>query len=148
MGLLLQVSCDSPSLSAVLWGSESGFWCASWWCPQNCHSNQYCWDRYHYSWCGLRNRLRQSQGNKVRLGVMLQAVPLIWDIMWIISLLCRYAESSQLSCLEEVFVSKASAKQRQGRAGRVRKGFCFRTYTLQKWEDHLSIWSDLCWHYL
>ncbi|KAI6058251.1 ATP-dependent RNA helicase DHX29 [Aix galericulata] len=45
------------------------------------------------------------------------------------SLRDRYHESSQMSSLEETFVSKASALQRQGRAGRVRDGFCFRMYT-------------------
>lgn len=40
----------------------------------------------------------------------------------------RYHESSQMSSLVETFVSKASALQRQGRAGRVRDGFCFRLY--------------------
>ncbi len=40
----------------------------------------------------------------------------------------RYHESSQMSSLVETFVSKASALQRQGRAGRVRGGFCFRLY--------------------
>ncbi|KAG7251486.1 hypothetical protein CRUP_005219, partial [Coryphaenoides rupestris] len=33
-----------------------------------------------------------------------------------------------MSSLVETFVSKASALQRQGRAGRVRNGFCFRLY--------------------
>ena len=46
-----------------------------------------------------------------------------------ILLTCRYLESSRMSALEEVWVSKASAKQRQGRAGRVREGHCFRLYT-------------------
>lgn len=41
----------------------------------------------------------------------------------------RYIESSRMNALEEVFVSKASAKQRSGRAGRVRNGFCYRLYT-------------------
>ncbi|XP_062869966.1 ATP-dependent RNA helicase DHX29 isoform X1 [Trichomycterus rosablanca] len=41
----------------------------------------------------------------------------------------RYHESSQMSSLVETFVSKASALQRQGRAGRVQNGFCFRLYT-------------------
>ncbi|CAN9504535.1 unnamed protein product [Ophioblennius macclurei] len=40
----------------------------------------------------------------------------------------KYHESSQMSSLVETFVSKASAFQRQGRAGRVRNGFCFRLY--------------------
>ncbi|XP_072174284.1 ATP-dependent RNA helicase dhx29-like [Diadema setosum] len=45
----------------------------------------------------------------------------------------RYNERSQMSSLEETFVSKASAKQRQGRAGRVRAGFCFRLYTKHRY---------------
>lgn len=45
----------------------------------------------------------------------------------------RYHESSQMSSLVETFVSKASALQRQGRAGRVRDGFCFRMYTRERY---------------
>ncbi|XP_005113474.2 ATP-dependent RNA helicase dhx29 [Aplysia californica] len=41
----------------------------------------------------------------------------------------RYMENSQMSALEEVFISKANSKQRAGRAGRVRAGCCFRLYT-------------------
>ncbi|XP_071942254.1 ATP-dependent RNA helicase dhx29-like [Antedon mediterranea] len=47
----------------------------------------------------------------------------------------RYLEGSQMSVLEETFISKASAKQRQGRAGRVRSGFCFRLYTHEKYNS-------------
>uniref|UniRef100_A0A8D2IV95 RNA helicase n=1 Tax=Varanus komodoensis TaxID=61221 RepID=A0A8D2IV95_VARKO len=50
----------------------------------------------------------------------------------------RYHESSQMSSLEETFVSKASALQRQGRAGRVRDGFCFRMYTKDRFESFLD----------
>ena len=46
----------------------------------------------------------------------------------------RYHESSQMSSLVETFVSKASALQRQGRAGRVRNGFCFRLYPKFRYE--------------
>ncbi|KAK3103438.1 hypothetical protein FSP39_019253 [Pinctada imbricata] len=47
----------------------------------------------------------------------------------------RYMESSQMSALREVFISKASAKQRQGRAGRVREGVCLRLYTKEKYDS-------------
>ncbi|KAL5009672.1 hypothetical protein ScPMuIL_011977 [Solemya velum] len=47
----------------------------------------------------------------------------------------RYIESSQMSTLEEVFISHASAKQRKGRAGRVREGYCFRIYTKQLYDS-------------
>uniref|UniRef100_A0A663N580 RNA helicase n=1 Tax=Athene cunicularia TaxID=194338 RepID=A0A663N580_ATHCN len=50
----------------------------------------------------------------------------------------RYHESSQMSSLEETFVSKASALQRQGRAGRVRDGFCFRMYTRDRFESFME----------
>lgn len=50
----------------------------------------------------------------------------------------RYHESSQMSSLVETFVSKASALQRQGRAGRVRDGFCFRMYTRERFESFLD----------
>ena len=39
-------------------------------------------------------------------------------------------ETSQMSALEEVFISRANCQQRAGRAGRVRPGFCFRLFTL------------------
>lgn len=48
----------------------------------------------------------------------------------------RYHESSQMSSLVETFVSKASALQRQGRAGRVRNGFCFRLYPKYRYGRH------------
>uniref|UniRef100_A0A8C5M5E8 ATP-dependent RNA helicase DHX29 n=1 Tax=Leptobrachium leishanense TaxID=445787 RepID=A0A8C5M5E8_9ANUR len=50
----------------------------------------------------------------------------------------RYHESSQMSSLVETFISKASALQRQGRAGRVRAGFCFRLYTNERFESFMS----------
>ncbi|KAK2151742.1 hypothetical protein LSH36_353g09030 [Paralvinella palmiformis] len=50
----------------------------------------------------------------------------------------RYLESHHLCSLEEVFISQASAKQRQGRAGRVREGVCFRLYTHRQYEHFQS----------
>ncbi|KAI1905280.1 hypothetical protein AGOR_G00014480 [Albula goreensis] len=50
----------------------------------------------------------------------------------------RYHESSQMSSLVETFVSKASALQRQGRAGRVREGFCFRLFTKYRFQSFMD----------
>ncbi|KAJ8287016.1 hypothetical protein GJAV_G00046030 [Gymnothorax javanicus] len=50
----------------------------------------------------------------------------------------RYHESSQMSSLVETFISKASALQRQGRAGRVREGFCFRLFSKYRFESFMD----------
>ncbi|KAK1883868.1 ATP-dependent RNA helicase dhx29 [Dissostichus eleginoides] len=50
----------------------------------------------------------------------------------------KYHESSQMSSLVETFVSKASALQRQGRAGRVRSGFCFRLYPKFRFDSFMD----------
>ncbi|XP_026798594.3 ATP-dependent RNA helicase DHX29 isoform X1 [Pangasianodon hypophthalmus] len=50
----------------------------------------------------------------------------------------RYHEGSQMSSLVETFVSKASAVQRQGRAGRVRNGFCFRLYAKTRFNSFID----------
>uniref|UniRef100_A0A2C9JGM8 RNA helicase n=1 Tax=Biomphalaria glabrata TaxID=6526 RepID=A0A2C9JGM8_BIOGL len=47
----------------------------------------------------------------------------------------RYMESSQMSSLEEVFISKANCKQRTGRAGRVIEGYCFRLFTKEQFNE-------------
>ncbi|KAG5834335.1 hypothetical protein ANANG_G00260440 [Anguilla anguilla] len=50
----------------------------------------------------------------------------------------RYHESSQMSSLVETFISKASALQRQGRAGRVREGFCFRLFAKYRFQSFMD----------
>uniref|UniRef100_H3BYW4 ATP-dependent RNA helicase DHX29 n=1 Tax=Tetraodon nigroviridis TaxID=99883 RepID=H3BYW4_TETNG len=50
----------------------------------------------------------------------------------------KYHESSQMSSLVETFVSKASALQRQGRAGRVKNGFCFRLYPKYRFDAFMD----------
>ncbi|KAF7666472.1 hypothetical protein LDENG_00106690 [Lucifuga dentata] len=50
----------------------------------------------------------------------------------------KYHESSQMSSLVETFISKASALQRQGRAGRVQSGFCFRLYPKYRFDAFMD----------
>eukprot|EP00457_Paulinella_chromatophora_P000465 gb/GEZN01000465.1/.p1 GENE.gb/GEZN01000465.1/~~gb/GEZN01000465.1/.p1 ORF type:complete len:1432 (+),score=321.51 gb/GEZN01000465.1/:281-4297(+) len=45
-----------------------------------------------------------------------------------------YDPASRMSRLTERFCSQANAKQRAGRAGRVRPGFCFRIYSRRRFE--------------
>ncbi|PVZ99340.1 hypothetical protein BB558_004641 [Smittium angustum] len=50
----------------------------------------------------------------------------------------RFDSRNQLSIMEERYISKASAKQRRGRAGRVQSGACFCLFT----EQQLDSWPD------
>lgn len=46
-----------------------------------------------------------------------------------------YDVENNISCLQPVWISKASAKQRKGRAGRVQKGICFHLYTQYHYDN-------------
>ncbi|CAG9772669.1 unnamed protein product [Ceutorhynchus assimilis] len=48
-----------------------------------------------------------------------------------------YDSYNKLSALQTQWISRACAKQRQGRAGRVQKGFCFRLYSTQRY-NHMA----------
>ena len=47
----------------------------------------------------------------------------------------RFDPESNISSLQEVFISRASGKQRSGRAGRVRPGHCWKLYSKEFFES-------------
>jgi ATP-dependent RNA helicase DHX29 len=78
--------------------------------------------------------IQQSFDDLIELSFcLLSAGVTIPDVVFVIDS-CKvkqtcYKETSRIRGLREVCVSKASANQRAGRAGRVQPGFCFRLIT-------------------
>ena len=52
-------------------------------------------------------------------------------------LFIRYNEKKKITNLQEMFISKANAKQRKGRAGRIREGICFHLFTKWRYENEV-----------
>lgn len=50
----------------------------------------------------------------------------------------RYDDLNKMPTLTECWVSKASAKQRRGRAGRVKPGFCWHLYSSHSYNNQLA----------
>ena len=50
----------------------------------------------------------------------------------------RFDERRQVSRLVESFISRANAKQRQGRAGRVQEGLCYHLFTKERHDYHMA----------
>ncbi|ESO07888.1 hypothetical protein HELRODRAFT_75102, partial [Helobdella robusta] len=65
--------------------------------------------------------------NIAETGVTIPDVVYVIDCGWEKQM--RYLDSHRISQLRQIWISKASARQRQGRAGRVREGVCVRLYT-------------------
>ncbi|KAL1902052.1 hypothetical protein Cpir12675_000158 [Ceratocystis pirilliformis] len=50
----------------------------------------------------------------------------------------RFIEKRQMSQLLDTYISRANAKQRRGRAGRVQQGLCFHMFTRFRFENRLA----------
>ena len=50
-----------------------------------------------------------------------------------------YDKKKRITRLRQMFVAKANARQRRGRAGRVQEGLCFHLFTENKFSEESNI---------
>lgn len=50
----------------------------------------------------------------------------------------QYDHLNKMKCLVDVSIARANARQRQGRAGRVQRGLCFKLYTRQRYNTQME----------
>ncbi|KAI8582556.1 hypothetical protein K450DRAFT_227732 [Umbelopsis ramanniana AG] len=74
--------------------------------------------------------------NIAETGVTIEDVTVVIDTGMVKEV--RLDDKKRITSLQQTFVSKANAKQRRGRAGRVRSGICFHLFTKERFETKMA----------
>ncbi|KAI9285596.1 P-loop containing nucleoside triphosphate hydrolase protein [Umbelopsis sp. AD052] len=74
--------------------------------------------------------------NIAETGVTIEDVTVVIDTGMVKEV--RLDDKKRITSLQQTFVSKANAKQRRGRAGRVQSGICFHLFTKERFETKMA----------
>jgi len=74
--------------------------------------------------------------NIAETGVTIEDVTVVIDTGMVKEV--RLDDNKRITSLQQTFVSRANAKQRRGRAGRVQSGICFHLFTKERFETRLA----------